>query len=239
MLILIAIVPRKFLQRLPHVLRIHKQMSNTNLTPNITQKLTGLIREIYVIYGQFAKELLMLDLPVGQKLGWKQDNLTRRTYTLRRGEQAVAQLNYTGAFNNEALVRPTAESDWLLKFDRKGMFSPTVTSKTTDATIPGTEPMTLDWVGKGEVRLENGRAFRWQPLNAWHTEWGFLDENGRTVIECKQNHWFTGGSILIHDNDLKSGELTLLATLGWYKSINYTYEMTAVFVILLAVIIAI
>jgi hypothetical protein len=182
----------------------------------------------------------MLDLPIGKQLTWKQDSLTSRAYTLKSNEQPVVQLHYTGAFNNEALVRPpgAAESDWLLKFDRQGMITPTVTSKTTDAAIPGTEPMTLDWLGKGEVTLENGRSFRWQPLNSWHTEWGFLDENGRAVIECKQNHWFNGGSVLIHDNDLKAGELNLLTTLGWYKSINYTYEMTAVFVVLLVAIIA-
>ena len=109
--------------------------------------------------------------------------------------------------------------------------------KATDTAVPDMQPMQLDWLGKGELRLVNGRSYRWQPLDTWHTEWGFEDENGRVVIEFKQNTWSGGGSFVVNDNSLKAAELNLLANLGWYKSINHAQEMASLFIIIVVVVV--
>lgn len=183
----------------------------------------------------------MFNLPIGNPLTWKQNSITSRTYTLKQDEQPLAHLYYTGTFNNEALVHlPTNDkNDWLLRFDRQGVFNTMITSKATNAAIPATKPMKLNWSGKGEVVLGNGRSFRWHPLDTLHTQWGFLDEQRNVAIEFKQCAWTTGGKIIIHDNSLKAGELNLLTTLGWYKSIHHTQEMMAVAVAVFVIIIAI
>ena len=114
-----------------------------------------------------------------------------------------------------------------------------MTGKATDTAVPDMQPMRLDWLGKRELVLANGRFYRWKPLDNWHNRWGFQDEDGRIIIEFKQNAWSGGGSFVVNDNSLKASELNLLASMGWYKSINHAQEMAAIFVIIMAVVVLI
>src|SRR5512139_1417780 len=108
----------------------------------------------------------------GRELFWAQPKTFERWFELRTPAASLAGLLvWEKAFGTLASAY-TASERW--SFKRVGFWNPRITVRR-----PG-EEVDLGvfyprFFGNGTLEMSGGNQFRWEALNFWATQWGFLD----------------------------------------------------------------
>lgn len=145
---------------------------------------------------------------IGQPLQWAQPKIFARAYVLRGKNGLFAAIHWQGGFSTTALAEV---GDTRLTFKREGVLQPKIVVRHAES---GDILLTFKPILKisGQLTFENGKRFKWSNTTAWGSDWAWLNEDGKPVVQIKK-----GRNVEI--TDLATGaveELPFLVTLAWY-----------------------
>ena len=126
--------------------------------------------------------------PPRAPLEWRESRTTRRQDELYAGEQVQATLRWEGWGSTYATGVAHA-GRWT--FGR-----PRLLSRDVSIWIAGQEkgePYAVfapRMFGDGYLTCADGRAYTWEPIDFWRTQWRFIGANGRTILQAGDTSGF-------------------------------------------------
>ena len=159
-----------------------------------------------------------------QELIWVQPARTKQTFELRAGEEVVANLRWQ---RSSLASGDTADQRWTFK--REGFWHPRITVRLPDSDT-NAAVFHPSWAGGGTLELPpGGRVLRFGAANFWHSQWQWLDTDGKPLVHFKSNQGFvkTEGRVEVQPDAIGHSDLPLLAVLGWYLLVLFARDAAA------------
>jgi hypothetical protein len=158
-----------------------------------------------------------------QDLVWVQPARSKQAFELRAADQSEATLSFERASLARAV---TATQQWTFK--REGFWHPQVTIRVSgsDVNVAVFKP---GWGGGGTLELAEGRLLRFGAANFWHSQWDWLEPDGKPLVHFKSHPGLLRmeGQVDIESEAASLPELPLLVVLGWYLLILFTRDAAA------------
>ncbi|HLZ57242.1 MAG TPA: hypothetical protein VKR06_09870 [Ktedonosporobacter sp.] len=145
---------------------------------------------------------------IGQPLQWAQPKVFARAYVLRGKDGLFAAIRWQGGFSTTALAEV---GDMRLTFKREGVLQPKIVVRDAEA---GEVLLTFKPILKisGLLTFENGKRFKWSNTTAWSSDWAWLNEDGKPVVQIKKGRDVEMSELAADAVE----ELPFLITLAWY-----------------------
>jgi hypothetical protein len=162
---------------------------------------------------------------------WKQPKVTSRKFVLCRDEKEFGTLEFRSMWGTLAWSKDPIQ-DW--SFKRVGFLSPHITVRmcNTDSDYALFDPKVF---GGGMLHTPDGRPYRWEPLNNWHTKWRFTDKKGTPILsfeqdaeEFKLSDMFSiQAAVCVETSRITNLEFSLFVNLGFYLAVLNVMDSSA------------
>jgi hypothetical protein len=162
---------------------------------------------------------------------WNQPKATSRVFELRRGDEPFGTLEFRSMWGTLALSKDPIQ-EW--SFKRVGFLTPHITVRMPDSDSDYAlfDPKVF---GGGMLHTSDGRPYRWEPLNNWHTKWRFTDKKGSPILsfeqdaeEFKLSDMFTiQAAVTVESSRITNLEFSMLVNLGFYLVVLNSMDSSA------------
>jgi hypothetical protein len=162
---------------------------------------------------------------------WTQPKATNRIFELNRHDKPFGTLEFRSMWGTLALSQDPVQN-W--SFKRVGFLTPHITVRMPDSDSDYAlfDPKVF---GGGMLHTPDGRPYRWEPLNNWHTKWRFTDKKGAPIIsfeqdaeEFKLSDLFTiQAAVTVETSRITNLEFSMLVNLGFYLVVLNSMDSSA------------
>ncbi len=162
---------------------------------------------------------------------WTQPKATSRIFELQRDEKPFGTLEFRSMWGTLAISKDPIQ-EW--SFKRVGFLTPHITVRmpNSDSDYALFDPKVF---GGGMLHTPDGRPYRWEPLNNWHTKWRFTDKRGAPIMtfvqdaeEFKLSDLFTIQSeAIVESSRITNQEFSMLVNLGFYLVVLNSMDASA------------
>jgi len=167
----------------------------------------------------------------GDRFCWTQPKASSRVFELHRGEEPFGTLEFRSMWGTLAISKDPIQ-EW--SFKRVGFLTPHITVRMPDSDSDYAlfDPKVF---GGGMLHTPDGRPYRWEPLNNWHTKWRFTDKKGSPIMtfeqdaeEFKLSELFTVQSAaIVESSRITNLEFSMLVNLGFYLVVLNSMDSSA------------
>jgi len=162
---------------------------------------------------------------------WIQPKATSRVFELRRHDEPFGTLEFRSMWGTLAWSKDPIQN-W--SFKRVGFLTPHITVRMPDADSDYAlfDPKVF---GGGMLHTPDGRPYRWEPLNNWHTKWRFTDNKGAPVLSFEQDAeefklsdlFSIQAAVCVETSRITNLEFSMLANLGFYLVVLNAMDSSA------------
>ena len=162
---------------------------------------------------------------------WTQPKATSRIFELHRHDEPFGTLEFRSMWGTLAWSKDPIQN-W--SFKRVGFLTPHITVRMPDfdSDYALFDPKVF---GGGMLHTPDGRPYRWEPLNNWHTKWRFTDKKGVAILsfeqdseEFKLSELFTiQAAVTVETNRITNLEFSMLVNLGFYLVVLNSMDSSA------------
>ena len=171
---------------------------------------------------------------LGAEMHWIQpDILDNVQFELHSNNGVFETLEYKRGFFKEAVTVRSSFGNWNLK--QVSFFNPDIAILNLGTNVEVATYSRNFWMG-GQIEFTTKNKFSWKPLDFWHTEWGFENQQKSILYAIRFGNKERKFSNILkmqaiveikeHGYRYNTGELSLLLALGWYLMIK-DYEDNA------------
>ncbi len=147
---------------------------------------------------------------------WRQPKFGVDHYQLLDGEKLIGELYWTRWLSDRAIAH-CRQTAW--EFDRVGCLRQHVVAMDSRTEVQAAS-FEIGWLYEGDIRVANGRVYRWHSTKAFRNAWAVVDEKDELVYEIEiGTRWFKHEASVFLAVDNLYPDLDLLVCLGLYLGI--------------------